>query len=136
MKIGALKAATFDDVTFWLKPTWGGRNRYQASMVQFAKDNETEASEEDANMMFRFDDLRKTVILETVVRVDGITGEDDKPVAWADVALEDLPPEMVEDLFREVVMALGLRDPDKAPDKAKAAAEAEAGDVAGNPPPG
>lgn len=129
MKLGALKAATFEDVTFWIKPTWGGRNRYQAQIVTLDW-REDATPEERQGMMAKLDALRAETIREAVVRVDGITGEDDKPVAWSDVALEDLPPEMVEGLFREVIMALGLPDPDKAK------AEAEAGDVAGNPPPG
>lgn len=110
MKIGALNPVQVDDVTFFLKPTWGAKKRYQAGMVKLDWTEDVSA-EKRSEIMGRVDELRDTLLRETVARVDGIIDEAGQPVRWDEIALDELPPEMVERVFEAALLALGLPVP-------------------------
>lgn len=128
MKIGALKPVPVDDVTFYLKPTWGAKKRYQAGMLKLDWTEDGDA-EKRAEIMERVDELRDTLLRETVVRVDGIADEAGQPVRWDEIALEELPPDVVERVFEAALIALGLPVPQAADGQEVAEAQAEEGNA-------
>lgn len=128
MKLGALKPVSVDDVVFYLKPTWGAKKRYQAGMLKLDWTEDVD-TEKRAAIMGRVDELRDALLRETVVRVDGISDEAGQPVRWDEIALDDLPPDMVERVFETALIALGLPVPQAADGQEVAEAQAEEGNA-------
>jgi hypothetical protein len=89
MQLGATHTVTIGDLRFAIRMTWG---KYRQILRETDALRKADSTSELVDAMSRY-------ATECVVGVEGLQDSSGQPVAWSATVVDELPPEVMQELF-------------------------------------